>query len=561
MDRDNKSTISPILIDTGSTINIFRNLFLFSNFNSSHVTAIGTANGDNKNFVSSGSGHISLPFPNFTLNLFTHYVPSSPLNILSHNSLEDHNLFFLATNNQPGHIFSSITQKPLIKCIKKFGLHYLPYPPESDSLLSFAEFSNFLIQFRPSSFSTIDQLRLSNADKISSDNLTLLHNRFGHLSDRRLALIIKSQPSLNLPIHRSYKIENCQICLQSSMNKAPYSSISDHQIHPPGSFLYFDLAEVNPPHLTIFPWALVATDHSTRYCWTALLKTKDEALVHAIRIIESMTTQNGLHVQTVRTDPGELYSNAFKNYLDAKLINFEPSLVRQHEMNGRVERAIQTISRLTLALQLQAKAPPNQWGFAWEHAVYLKNRLPLLKANITSPIEHLTGIQPILHHIRVYGCLAFYYVDKEERLRFEPRSKPAIYIGCHSPSIAKLIDLTSGQAILRRFQNIRFDEAQFPQWPLTRLTKEPTTLKFLESGSINPSIADNNINDYLSLRLKILNAPLDTSLLKDKNNFRQNTLPVKVRIYFQSKIFFFSYISIVFKTTPGAPTVLNIMIL
>lgn len=43
---------------------------------------------------------------------------------------------------------------------------------------------------------------------------------------------------------------------------------------------------------------------------------------------------------------------------------------------------------------------------ALEYAAYIKNRLPQTAMGC-SPLEILTGQQPTLEHIRVFGCSAF----------------------------------------------------------------------------------------------------------------------------------------------------------
>ncbi len=88
-----------------------------------------------------------------------------------------------------------------------------------------------------------------------------------------------------------------------------------------------------------------------------------------------------------------------------------------------------------------------------------------------APFEHRFGIQPDISHIRIFGCEALAYVEKEKRTKLDYKTEKCIYLGMsprHSADTHKLLSLQTNQIIYRR--NVSFNERSFParNTPITR---------------------------------------------------------------------------------------------
>ena len=62
-------------------------------------------------------------------------------------------------------------------------------------------------------------------------------------------------------------------------------------------------------------------------------------------------------------------------------------------------------------------------------AVYLINRSPLAPLNGDVPQRVWTGRNISLEHLRLFGCLAYMHVAKDQRSKLDNKSKPCIFLG------------------------------------------------------------------------------------------------------------------------------------
>ena len=113
--------------------------------------------------------------------------------------------------------------------------------------------------------------------------------------------------------------------------------------------------------------------------------------------------------------------------------------------------------------------PESHWENALLHAVCLQNRTALPGRG--TPFEHRMGRQPDISHIRIFGCEALAYVEKEKRTKLEYKTDKCIYLGMsprHSADTHKLLSLKTNQIVYRR--NVSFNERSFParSTPITR---------------------------------------------------------------------------------------------
>ena len=84
--------------------------------------------------------------------------------------------------------------------------------------------------------------------------------------------------------------------------------------------------------------------------------------------------ETGNKIQYFWADNGKgEFSSAFQDMLKSFSIQLEASPPYKHLMNGIVERAMQTINKITWSLIYVAKLPVKMWDYAIKHSVYLKN--------------------------------------------------------------------------------------------------------------------------------------------------------------------------------------------
>ena len=85
------------------------------------------------------------------------------------------------------------------------------------------------------------------------------------------------------------------------------------------------------------------------------------------------------------------------------------------------------------------------WSDAVQHRAALQNMIPL-QGRMTTPYELQTGKKPNVLYLRVWGCEAVSYVERDHRYKFDDRAERCIYIGIsllHDVHTFKLLNLRS----------------------------------------------------------------------------------------------------------------------
>ena len=95
--------------------------------------------------------------------------------------------------------------------------------------------------------------------------------------------------------------------------------------------------------------------------------------------------------------------------------------------------------------------PTEFWGEAMTSAVYLINRCPTKAICDRIPMEAWSGRRWIVEHLRVFGCIAYAHVPKEQRQKFDDKDVKCIFTRYSPESKAyRLYDPVNNKMILSR---------------------------------------------------------------------------------------------------------------
>ena len=140
---------------------------------------------------------------------------------------------------------------------------------------------------------------------------------------------------------------------------------------------------------------------------------------------------------TLRTDNDTVYgSKAASSLYDQLSMVHQVSVPYTPQQNGAAERAVRTVSEAGNALQQQAKldldfrsVDKRLWPDACSTAAYVLNRTRHQGSTLT-PYELLTGQQPDLSHLRVFGSPAYVHIPRQLRDgKFGAHRRLAIFVG------------------------------------------------------------------------------------------------------------------------------------
>ena len=118
-------------------------------------------------------------------------------------------------------------------------------------------------------------------------------------------------------------------------------------------------------------------------------------------------------------------------------------------------------SKTRSLLVISGLDPDEYWEIALEHATNLQIRTAL--PGRCTPFELTYGKQPNIFNLRIFGCEALAYREKDKRAKFTPKVDQCIYIGIspnHSDDTYKLLNIKNKRIIYRR--QVFFNERSFP---------------------------------------------------------------------------------------------------
>ncbi|KAK4327573.1 hypothetical protein Pmani_001980 [Petrolisthes manimaculis] len=130
------------------------------------------------------------------------------------------------------------------------------------------------------------------------------------------------------------------------------------------------------------------------------------------------------------------------------------------EQNGVSERMNRTLVEQIRAMLIDSGLPHRFWAEALSTACYLKNRSPARALNGKTPCQALMGKKPTVHHLRVFGCVCYAHVSKDERRKLDPKSVKCIFLGYGSEVKGyRLFDLEKKRILNSR--DVTFDESNY----------------------------------------------------------------------------------------------------
>jgi hypothetical protein len=153
-------------------------------------------------------------------------------------------------------------------------------------------------------------------------------------------------------------------------------------------------------------------------------------------------------IQAFRSDRGgEYISTTFTEYLQLFGIHRELTQAYTPHQNRISKRKNRTLLEKARSMFFEARTPRFLWAEAVNTENYLTNRSPTRANSGVSPYQRLYKNPPALHHLRIFGCLAFVHVHDKSRTKLEPKSHKCILVGyskdtkgyrCYDPATHKI---------------------------------------------------------------------------------------------------------------------------
>ena len=137
-----------------------------------------------------------------------------------------------------------------------------------------------------------------------------------------------------------------------------------------------------------------------------------------------------MKVKVLRTDNGGEYtSKEFAQYLKKRGTQHQLTVPKRPRQNGVAERMNRTLIEIIRSILADLELSKGFWAEALSHATHLRNRSPTNAVQDKTPYEAWTCNKPNVSHLRISGCDAYAHVPKDERSKFDSKTRRNIILG------------------------------------------------------------------------------------------------------------------------------------
>ena len=195
--------------------------------------------------------------------------------------------------------------------------------------------------------------------------------------------------------------------------------------------------------------------------WTTVyhLRTKDEVKAKLDEYAAKHADMG--HAFILKTDNGGEYTDK-----DVKALLLKRQCAQEFgspwtpEHTQIMERRWRTlVDMMHTVKQDQNEIGWDKWPLLMDHAVYLRNRIPVQALGGKSAFEARYGVKPDLRRMRIFGCTAFVNIPKGQRNKFGCKVRKGIMVGYdETPFITIYRVLVDGVVV--RSSHAEFNEGE-----------------------------------------------------------------------------------------------------
>lgn len=282
---------------------------------------------------------------------------------------------------------------------------------------------------------------------------TLWHKRFCHLGYDNLLKLDRKNLVTGIEVTSNEK-EFCPNCCDGKNHKSPFPTFDRQDIkREPLELIHSDICgKISPSSIGGANYFLSFIDDATKYVWIYFLKSKNECFETFKNWSILVEKQFQKSIRILRSDNGgEYVSNAFELFLKRSGIRHERTIPKTPQQNAVAERMNRTLVETVRCMLSDSMLSKSFWAEALATAVYVKNRCPATSLKNVTPYEALHGLKPSVSHFKVFGCLCYSHISKDERQKLDSKSIMCVFLGYSSESKAyRVYDLNRKKTILTR---------------------------------------------------------------------------------------------------------------
>ena len=329
-----------------------------------------------------------------------------------------------------------------------------------------------------------------------SNGIAELHAKLGHASASKLRAISDERELGFKDADIEHVVQTCGVCIRAKSKRAPVHALNTNPIRVAqevmdcwhvdlsGPYSYVDKRKrFRLPSMMGHAFNLLLVDEKSRHVMVSSLKRKSDAPARIIEFIK--LKQNAMKKKLVRLHcdgGGEFLNDELTSFLRENGTELTVAPPGTPEYNGLAERLNRTLRELVACMLLHSGAPQYLWNFAYLHAAYIYNRMPLKKLEYKAPIKLM---QPDLTRcnldkLHAFGCDAYVHLEEGMRGKLQARAQEGAFIGMsaeHDTYVILLRDsLTTVVSRNVKFIDERFEHLRVAIKPIQQLAEANSTI-------------------------------------------------------------------------------------
>ena len=257
------------------------------------------------------------------------------------------------------------------------------------------------------------------------------HDIMGHLNFKSIYEMPKMVSGMEIT-HKNKR--HCVTCIQGKAQQN-LSRIADRRSDSPFAFVHSDISGPKNVEDTFgsYNYVVVFVCDFSGFLVVYNMKNKSDVVLAFEKFLQ-FTARFG-KVKRIRTDKANEYtSEAFESVCKKNLIHHETSARYTPSQNGTAERAFGTLTPHVRCLLIHSSMPQRFWPLAYKYAAHLYNRSPVERIGCT-PFQLVYGYKPNVTKLHKFGSPVQTLVMKPES-KLHPRTVPGIFVGFDPQSSA-----------------------------------------------------------------------------------------------------------------------------
>lgn len=275
----------------------------------------------------------------------------------------------------------------------------------------------------------------------------------------QLKKVIKLDLVRGLPLKKMELDDTCGACVKDKQIKSSFKPKDKVSTTQPLELIHIDLfGPINMLSLGRKRYVFVIVDDYSRFTWVIFLGHKDETFERFVEYCNRVENEQGLKINTIRSDHGGEFENRlFDELCASRGYRHEYSAPRTPQQNGVVERKNRTLQELARTMLNETKLPKCLWAEAVNTACYVINRVGVRSLLMKTPFELYMDRKPNISYFRAFGSKCF-VLDQSLRVnKFDSKSIEGIFVGYSMTSKAYRVFVPTSMTIMESI-HVKFNE-------------------------------------------------------------------------------------------------------